>query len=65
VDGAQVALAVDDERVPVSRSSLEWAHSTLMRAVEFPRFSGHLMACECKPRKDGVHHAEDPTRVSG
>jgi len=34
-------------------------------AVEFPRFSGHLMACERKPRKDGVHHAEDPTCVSG
>jgi transposase len=31
--------------------------------VEFPRFDGHLTACAAVARKDGVLHAEDPTRV--
>jgi hypothetical protein len=31
--------------------------------LEFPRFSGHLTACAVVARKDGVLHAQDPTRV--
>jgi hypothetical protein len=31
--------------------------------LEFPRFSGHLTACAATARKDGVLHAQDPTRV--
>lgn len=34
-----------------------------VQRLEFPRFSGHLMACERKSRKDGVHDAQDSTRV--
>jgi transposase len=31
--------------------------------VEWARFSGHLTTCATTARKDGVHRAQDPTRV--
>jgi hypothetical protein len=31
--------------------------------LEFPRYSGHLIACAAQADMDGVHCAQDPTRV--
>lgn len=54
-------VAEQDERI--ARLERQTKRSSRNPSLEFPRFSGHLMACERKPRKD-VLDAQDPTRVS-
>src|SRR3954471_3542538 len=48
-----------------ARAGIGDVHRCVLRAceLEFPRYSEHLIACARQADVDGVHSAQDPTRV--
>ena len=66
------ALRGKTRRAKTDRADARWLRTLLCEGrlpeswiLEFPRKSGHLTVCAARAHKDGVHSAQDQTRVPG